>query len=96
MRAWAVLKKELGAWAGNVAEDSGDVRECARAGPRRGVGKVELIGAPTTQRERERARRGNSSVSGELGPRGREGRGVRGRREPAPIARPHWAERGRE
>jgi hypothetical protein len=26
----AVLKKELGAWAGDVAEDSGDVRECAR------------------------------------------------------------------
>jgi hypothetical protein len=29
------LRRELGAWAGVVAENSGDVRECARAGPRR-------------------------------------------------------------
>jgi hypothetical protein len=28
------LRRELGAWAGVVAEKSGDVRECARAGPR--------------------------------------------------------------
>jgi hypothetical protein len=27
------LKRELGAWAGVVAEKSGDVGECARAGP---------------------------------------------------------------
>jgi hypothetical protein len=26
------LKRELGAWAGVVAEKPGDVRECARAG----------------------------------------------------------------
>jgi hypothetical protein len=28
-------KRELGAWVGVMAEDSGDVCECARAGPRR-------------------------------------------------------------
>jgi hypothetical protein len=28
------LKRELGAWACVVAEKSGDVRECARVGPR--------------------------------------------------------------
>jgi hypothetical protein len=31
-------KRSWGAWAGIVAEDSGDVRECARAGPRRARG----------------------------------------------------------
>jgi hypothetical protein len=30
------LRRELGAWAGVVAEKSGDVRECTRAGPRGG------------------------------------------------------------
>jgi hypothetical protein len=29
------LKRELGAWASVVVEKPGDVRECARAGPRR-------------------------------------------------------------
>jgi hypothetical protein len=29
------LRRELGVWAGVVAEKSGNVRECARAGPRR-------------------------------------------------------------
>jgi hypothetical protein len=36
-RAWGTgraLKRELGAWAGVVAKKSGDVRECALAGPR--------------------------------------------------------------
>jgi hypothetical protein len=32
------LRGELGAWADVVAEKSGDVRECARAGPRRARG----------------------------------------------------------
>jgi hypothetical protein len=32
------LRRELGAWVGVVAEKSGDVRECARAGPRRARG----------------------------------------------------------
>jgi hypothetical protein len=33
------IRRELGAWAGVVAEKSGDVRECARASPRRGRGR---------------------------------------------------------
>jgi hypothetical protein len=35
-------KGSWGAWAGVVAEDSGDVRECARAGPRWGAERAEL------------------------------------------------------
>jgi hypothetical protein len=42
-------KKGMGAWASNVAEDSDVVRECARAGPRRGAGKAKVIGRPTAQ-----------------------------------------------
>jgi hypothetical protein len=40
-RAWGTggaLRRELGVWAGVVAEKSGDVRECALAGPRRAWG----------------------------------------------------------
>jgi hypothetical protein len=51
-----VLKKELVVWAGDVAEDSNDVRECARAGPRRARGRRSSQEGPTTQRERKRAR----------------------------------------
>jgi hypothetical protein len=39
--AWGTggaLKRELGAWSGVVAEKFGNVRECARAGPRRARG----------------------------------------------------------
>jgi hypothetical protein len=32
--AGEALRRELGAWAGVVAEKSGNVRECALAGPR--------------------------------------------------------------
>jgi hypothetical protein len=32
------LRRELGTWAGVVAEKSGDVRECALAGPQRARG----------------------------------------------------------
>jgi hypothetical protein len=32
------LRRELGTWASVVAEKSGDVRECALAGPRRAWG----------------------------------------------------------
>jgi hypothetical protein len=39
------------------------VRECARAGPRRGAGKAELIGrSHGAARERERAHGGNGSA----------------------------------
>jgi hypothetical protein len=33
------LRRELGVWAGVVAEKPGDVRECALAGPRREQGR---------------------------------------------------------
>jgi uncharacterized protein (DUF2235 family) len=53
VRAWVVLKKVLGAWAGDVAKDS----RCARAGQRWGTGKAELTGGSHGgARERERAR----------------------------------------
>jgi hypothetical protein len=54
------------------------------------VGRAKLTAQThDTDRERERARGGNGLVPGRAGPRGREGRGARKRREPAPIARPH-------
>jgi hypothetical protein len=34
--AGGALRGSWGAWVSVVAENSGDVRECARAGPRRG------------------------------------------------------------
>jgi hypothetical protein len=36
--AGEALRRELGAWAGVMAKKSGDVRECALAGPRRARG----------------------------------------------------------
>jgi hypothetical protein len=44
-------KKSWGAWVGVVAEDSSDVRECARGGPRRAWGGPR-------RREREDGRTG--------------------------------------
>jgi hypothetical protein len=38
VRAWVGLKKELGHGQSDVAEDPGDVRESALAGPRRARG----------------------------------------------------------
>jgi hypothetical protein len=50
-----VLRRELGAWAGVVAEKSGDVHECARAGPRRAWrGRNWQVGS-TAQREEKGA-----------------------------------------
>jgi hypothetical protein len=55
------------------------------------AGRAELTGeAHGVERERASAQ-GNNSATGEPGPRGREGRGARGRREPAPTAWPQWA-----
>jgi hypothetical protein len=90
-----MLKNGLGAWAADVAEDSGDVCECARSSTSgRGEGGTDR---GPTRGERERASvRGNDSASGEAGPQGREGRGAREQRELASTAWPHWAERGRE
>jgi hypothetical protein len=87
VRARAVLKKELGAWAGYVAEDLGvpvRVRACWST---MGAGKAELTGrSHGAARERESGRAGVTVRSTEeAGPRGR---GARGRRQLAPIARP--------
>jgi hypothetical protein len=50
-----MLKKGLGAWASDVAEDFGDVRECARwSTTGRGEGGTDR-GSHGAARERERA-----------------------------------------
>jgi hypothetical protein len=68
------LRRELSAWACVVAEKSGDVRECALAGPRRGGGSDR---AGPRRREGKGDARGNDSATGEPGPRGRERGGAR-------------------
>jgi hypothetical protein len=74
--AGGALRRELGAWAGVVAEKPGDVRECALTGPWRGQGRSDRVGPQ--RRERKGDARGNGLVSGGLGPRGRERGGARG------------------
>jgi hypothetical protein len=57
-----VIRRELGAWAGVVAEKPGDVHECACAGPQRRAEKADLIGrAHGTEREKG-TRGGNGSA----------------------------------
>jgi hypothetical protein len=46
--------------------------------------------------ERGRVRGGNGSATGSAGPRGREGRGAREVKKPAPTTSPQWAASGRE
>jgi hypothetical protein len=54
-----------------VAEKSGDVREFALAGPRRGRG-AHLTGQVHGAESEERGAQGNGSATGQSGPRGRE------------------------
>jgi hypothetical protein len=55
VRARAGLKKKLGHGQSDVAEDPGDVRECALAGPRRAwEGGADRGGPRCRERERER------------------------------------------
>jgi hypothetical protein len=50
-------QKGAGVSAGDMVEDFGDERECARASLRRGAEKAELIGGThSTERERASAR----------------------------------------
>jgi hypothetical protein len=63
--AGGAQKGSWGAWAGVVAEDSGDVRERWSTA---GAGRSELTGRTTVRRGRERACGGNGSATGELGP----------------------------
>jgi hypothetical protein len=80
-----------------VADKSGDVRECAHAGPRRAQRGRNLQGGSTAQRERKEGARGNSSAPGEPGPRGRERRGTRsGEATGADRSAPAGKERERE
>jgi hypothetical protein len=65
--AGGALRGSWGAWVGVVAVKSDDVRECARAGPRRVQGGQNWQGGSTTQREK-RGARGNDSVPGSAGP----------------------------
>jgi hypothetical protein len=52
------LRRELGAWAGDMAEKPGDVRECALAGHgERGEGRSDR--ADPWRRERKGDARGN-------------------------------------
>ena len=70
-----------GAWAGDVAEDSGDVPECTRAGLRWGAWKVERTGeAHGAARERASARGQRLSVwqSGPAKQRGKRGARAKG------------------
>jgi hypothetical protein len=50
------LRRVLGMWAGDVAEKSGDVRECALAGPRRARrGGTDRAGPRRRERRKGRA-----------------------------------------
>jgi hypothetical protein len=68
------IRRELGVWAGIMAEKPGDVRECARAGPRRRAERAELAGLAHGAKREKRDARGNSSTTGDLGSRDRERR----------------------
>jgi hypothetical protein len=79
-----------------VAEKSGDVRECARAGPRRARRAAELTGQAYGVEREERGTRGNASTTGDLGPRDRERESTRGRKTGADRSAPLGTEGGRE
>jgi hypothetical protein len=88
----------LGAWAGVVAEKSGDMRECGLAGPRRGQGpgggRTDRTGPRC--RERKGDARGNDSATGEPSPRGRERGGGAGEETGTDRSVPVGRERERE
>jgi hypothetical protein len=67
---WRGSKRELGRVGGHRGRE---FRSTARAG------RAELTGRVHGAEKGKRSARGNGSVPSKLGPRGREGRGVRGR-----------------
>jgi hypothetical protein len=73
------LRRELGAWAGVVAEKPGDVCECACAGPRRRAERAELIGLAHGAEREKRDAWGNGSTTSDPGPRDRERESASGR-----------------
>jgi hypothetical protein len=88
------LKKELRRGQSDVAEDPGDMRECALAGPWRGAGRVELIGeAHGAEREREGAR---GTTARCLAERPREAEREKGRGERKTTGADKLAPQGRE
>jgi hypothetical protein len=90
------LKRELGAWAGVVAEKPGDVRECACAGPRRRVERAELTRLAHDAEREKRDTRGNDSTTGDPGPRDRERGSERAKETGADRLAPLSSERERE
>jgi hypothetical protein len=86
------LSRELSVWAGVVAEKPGDVRECARASPRRARGRRTDKDGPW-RRERKEDARGNGSAASEPSLRDRERGRASGRRKLAPTGWVHWAAR---
>jgi hypothetical protein len=62
------IRRELGAWAGVVAEKPDNVCECACAGPRRRAEKTELTGLAHDAEGEKRDAWGNGSTTGNPGP----------------------------
>jgi hypothetical protein len=70
-------KKRVGHVGGVMAEEPGDVHDCACAGPRRCAERAELTRLAHDAEGEERDARGNGSTTGDPGPRDRERGSVR-------------------
>jgi hypothetical protein len=75
--AGGAQKGSWGAWAFIMAENSGDMRECARWSTA-SAGRAELTGEAHGTERGWASARGHGSASGRAGPQGREGRGSLG------------------
>jgi hypothetical protein len=89
------LRRELGVWAGIVAEKPGDVRS-AHAPVHGGRGQGGTDKAGPQRRERKGDVRGNGLVAGEPGPRDRERGNARVNKTGADRLAPLGSERERE
>jgi hypothetical protein len=90
------LRGSWGAWVGVVTENSGDVRECARAGPWRVRGGGTDKEGPR-RREREKGRTGQRLSAWQHRPARQRGkRGVEGKTTSADRSSPAGRERERE
>jgi hypothetical protein len=68
-------KKGAGCVGGRLGRGSRRVRECVRVGPRRGVGKEEVIGRSHDTARGSRRAKGMARCADEAGPRGRDRKG---------------------
>jgi hypothetical protein len=94
--AGGAQKGSWGAWTGVMAENSGDVRECARAGPRRAREGRADWGGPR-HREGEGKRTGQRLGDWRTGPARQRGkRGTRAKGTYADSLAPLGSERERE